>query len=208
MESSEYTITEQKLLDLGLVDVQKLDERIAVHLVYSTPYNFMGQILYSDIHHAFLQKEVAEKLVQASDSLKHQRPDLSLLIFDAARPVSIQKNMWTMVEGTHMENYVSNPFTHIGFHNYGVAVDLTLMDGSQQPIQMGSTYDYFGIEAHTDDEEYLVEKGLITQRELQNRRFLRKLMTDQGFSIIQSEWWHFNGSTEEYAKQNYPLIDF
>ena len=41
--------------------------------------------------------------------LKSIRPDLNLIVYDAARPVSIQQEMWDSVEGTDMEDFVANP---------------------------------------------------------------------------------------------------
>lgn len=191
---------------LGLVDVSTLDEGIIVHLVYATPYNFLGKVLYKDLSRAYLQPDVAQKLLNAYKALKKMRPDLTLIIYDAGRPVSIQHEMWDMVKGTAWDYYVSNPIKGEGMHNFGAAVDLSLIDCAGQVLAMGTPYDYFGPEANTDKENELIKTGRITPRELENRLLLRKVMNDAGFRTIKSEWWHFNACTLDEARAHYKLI--
>lgn len=202
------TPTEARLRAMGLVDIAEMDSSIAVHLVYATPYNFLGKQLYYDLNKAFMLPEMAEKVLKAQQALKKIRPDLNLLIYDATRPVSVQYEMWNMVKGTNMMPYVSNPNKGHGMHNYGAAVDVTLMDCTGHPLPMGSEYDYFGEEAHTTNEQQLLQDGRITKRELENRLLLRKVMTEAGLHTIQSEWWHFNLTTSEAERQKLQLIDF
>ena len=201
------TPTEARLRAMGLVDIAEMDSSIAVHLVYATPYNFLGKQLYHDLNKAFMLPEMAEKVLKAQQALKKIRPDLNLLIYDASRPVSVQHEMWNMVKGTNMMPYVSNPNKGHGMHNYGAAVDVTLMDCTGRPLPMGSEYDYFGEEAHTTNEQQLLQDGRITKRELENRLLLRKVMTEAGLHTIQSEWWHFNLTASEAERQKMQLID-
>lgn len=91
---------EARMRAAGLVDIHDLDSAFAVHLVYATPYNFTGRVLYADLHKAFLLPELAERLVKANRRLRSIRPDLNLLIYDAARPLAVQRTMWNMVKGT------------------------------------------------------------------------------------------------------------
>ena len=202
------TPTEARLRAMGMVDIAEMDSSIAVQLVYATPYNFLGKQLYYDLNKAFMLPEMAEKVLKAQQALKKIRPDLNLLIYDASRPVSVQHEMWNMVKGTSMMPYVSNPNKGHGMHNYGAAVDVTLMDCTGRPLPMGSEYDFFGEEAHTTNEQQLLQDGRITKRELENRLLLRKVMTEAGMHTIQSEWWHFNLTTSETERQKLQLIDF
>ena len=78
----------------GYVDVQDEDPTIKVSLMYSRPDNFTGKILYKDLKEAFLHPQAAKALAKAQKELKRLRPDLSLIVFDAARPMSIQQQMW------------------------------------------------------------------------------------------------------------------
>lgn len=191
----------------GLIDVSLLDSTIQVHLKYATPDNIMGQAVYSGITKIWLRPEAAEKLVFAQRLLKKENPHLSLIVYDAARPMSVQCIMWNLVRGTNKTNYVSNPANGGGLHNYGMAVDVTLIDNKGNVLPMGTPFDYLGEEAHTTNEEMLLQKRKITQDEFDNRRLLRRIMRQAGFRIIPYEWWHFNACTRAEARKLYLVID-
>ena len=207
-ETPKYTEMEQKLLDFGLVDIAEVDSTIGVELVYATPDNFLGHVLYPEIHHAFAIPEMAQKLVKAQQRLKTINPGLSLLIYDAARPLCVQREMWESVKGTPNVSFVANPAKGRGMHNYGAAVDITIMDSTGTPLPMGSKHDYFGPEARIDHEDELVANGLITAQELENRKLLRRVMTESGFITCISEWWHFNHIPSIRAREELRIIDF
>lgn len=202
----EDTETEKKMREAGLVDIREIDPTIQVYLVYATPENFVGKVLYLDIHKAFVLPEVAIKLIEAQRTLKHIHPNLSLLIYDAARPMSVQQEMWEQVKGTDKREYVSNPRNGGGLHNYGAAVDLTLADSSGNALPMGCPFDYFGDEARPDKEDKMLEEGKICMAHLQNRLLLRRIMTIAGFRALPSEWWHFNLTSREEAKKKLKVI--
>lgn len=198
--NDKYTAKERQLLALGLVDIQEMSPSIDVHLVYATPFNFVGKQLYFDLTHAFMLPKTASMLLEAEKLLKKQRPDLSFRIYDAARPLSVQRDMWKIVAGTDLEEFVADPTKAQGKHNYGVAVDLTLIDCTGNPLPMGSEYDYFGDASRTNLEADLLSSGRITQRELDNRLLLRHVMTEAGFLIYEAEWWHFNALDSSQIK--------
>lgn len=195
------------LHDRGLVDISVLDSTIHVHLVYATPDNFMGETVYTGITRAWLHPDAAQKLVTAQRLLKKEHPDLTLVVYDAARPMSVQRKMWRLVRGTDKVNYVSNPSNGGGLHNYGMAVDVTILDPAGEPIPMGTPFDFFGEEAHTNNEEALLASGKITRKEFDNRRLLRRIMKSAGFRTIPYEWWHFNACSRAEARQSYPVLD-
>lgn len=200
------TDTEKRMRALGLVDVQEMDPAIRVHLVYGTADNFVGKILYHDIHKAFMLPETARRLSDARKRLQSLRPELTLLVYDAARPIEVQQQMWMQVRGTANRVYVSNPKNGGGLHNYGAAVDLTLADSLGIPLSMGCAFDYFGDEARPDKEEEMVKQGRIILPDLHNRRLLRKVMTEAGFRVLPSEWWHFNLLSRDEAKKTLKVI--
>ncbi len=201
------TETEKRMRNQRLVDIQEIDSTIQVYLVYATTANFVGKVLYSDIRKAFMLPETARRLADAQRRLKMLRPELSLMVYDAARPMDVQKEMWDKVRGTDKRVYVSNPANGGGLHNYGAAVDLTLVDATGLPLPMGSPFDYFGDEARPDREEELIKQGKMILLHLHNRRLLRKVMTDAGFKILPSEWWHFNLVSREEAKNTLKRIE-
>ncbi len=191
----------------GYVNITETDPTIRIYLMYAYPDNFMGEAVYNGITRAWLRPEAAEKLIKAQRLLKEIHPGYSLIVYDAARPMSVQRKMWSLVRGTDKTNYVSNPANGGGLHNYGMAVDVSIIDKTGTPLPMGSPVDFFGEEAHTNNEESLLQRGKITPNELDNRRLLRKVMKDAGFLTILYEWWHFNACSRAEAKEKLPLIE-
>lgn len=200
--------TARKLDSMGYVNVLSLDPTMAVHIVYATPDNFVSETMYDDLIEAYLLPEAAEKLIRAHELLKEKHPEYRFIIYDAARPMAVQRKMWDVAVKTGKQYYVANPAKGGGLHNYGAAVDLSILDGSGAPLPMGTEYDHLGPEANIDKEQALVVSGKLTESELQNRLLLREVMRTAGFRTVTSEWWHFNHCSREEAIKNYPLIDF
>ena len=205
-EQGKSTI-ERQLEEIGLQNVAEAIPGVEVYMVYATPYNFMGRVLYEGLDEAYLVPEAVEKLRKANELLRKKRLDLHLVVYDAARPRSIQEQMWKVVEGTELQDFVANPNRRGGGpHNYGIAVDVTLVDCAGHPLPMGSEYDYFGDRSRVDLEQQLLAKGEITYRELQNRLLLREVMTEAGWKIDRAEWWHFNAMPLAEASQKLSVI--
>ncbi len=198
---------EKSLERIGLQNVAEEIPGVEVYMVYATPYNFMGRVLYEELDEAYLVPEAMEKLRKANELLRKKRLDLHLVVYDAARPRSIQEQMWKVVENTELQDFVANPNkSGGGAHNYGVAVDVTLVDCTGHPIPMGSEYDYFGDRSRVDLEAKLIENGEINLRELKNRQLLREIMTEAGWLVEPSEWWHFNAMPLTEASQKLSVI--
>jgi zinc D-Ala-D-Ala dipeptidase len=202
------TALEVRLKELGLVELSEVDPSIVVDLRYSGEDNFMGQDIYGDFDRAWLQPEVAEMLKNAQSALKQRHPGYSIVVFDAARPLSIQQKMWDITDLPVAEKskYLSNPKKG-SVHNYGAAVDVSLVDENGEELDMGTPYDFFGEEAHPENEPRMLAAGKLTQGQVENRKLLRSVMKAAGFSNIPSEWWHFNAYNRETAKQKFPLIE-
>ena len=198
---------EQNLEQIGLQNVADEIPGIEVYMVYATPYNFMGRILYEGLDEAYLVPEAMDKLRKANELLRKKRLDLHLVVYDAARPRSIQEQMWKVVENTELQDFVADPNKSGGGpHNYGVAVDVTLVDCTGHPIPMGSEYDYFGDRSRVDMETQLIKGGEISYRELKNRQLLREIMTEAGWFVEPSEWWHFNAMPLSEASEKLTVI--
>lgn len=198
--------TAQSLKAAGYVNIHDLDSTIQVDLMYSRADNFTGKVLYTDLKEAYLHPKAAKALVVAQQLLKAERPDLSLKIYDAARPMHIQQRMWNVVKGTPQQNYVSNPKNGGGLHNYGMAVDVTLCYENGDTLDMGTVIDYLGKWAHIDIEDDMMKNGIISKEAYNNRRLLRDIMKRAGFKALRSEWWHFNYITRAEAKAHYKVI--
>jgi zinc D-Ala-D-Ala dipeptidase len=192
----------------GLADVQALDPTIQVELKYSTTDNFMGKDMYQGMQRAFLQPEVAVMLVSAQAYLRQLQPGFSLIVYDAARPRSVQQKMWDALDIPFQEKvkFLSNP-ANGSIHNFGAAVDVSIVDHHGTPLDMGTPFDYMGEPAYPRLEQQMLEAGVLTTRQLENRKLLRRVMRHAGFFGIQTEWWHFNAMTRDEARQRYEIIE-
>ena len=190
----------------GMVNVHRVDPSIEVSLMYTRPDNFTGRVLYDDLREGYLHPKAAKALAVAQQRLKELRPDLSLIIFDATRPMSIQQKMWDVVKNTSKYFYVSNPARGGGMHNYGMAVDISICKVNGDTIPMGATVDFMGDLSHIDREDQLVRTHRMTAEARNNRKLLREVMATGGFQPIRTEWWHFNLCSREEAKRHYRVI--
>ena len=172
---------------------------------YYSTYNFVGERIdgYEEPL-AFLTKEAAEALKDASDDLLSR--GYRLKIFDAYRPqMAVTHFMnWALDEDdTRMKEYfypelekdVLFPQGYIAEHSghsRGSTVDLTLFDmNTEREVDMGGTFDYFGQLSHPDYRD-------ITDEQYANRMLLRAVMTAHGFRPLEEEWWHFTLEDEPY----------
>lgn len=212
--------------EYGLVDIEMLDDEILVELKYSTTDNFVGEDMYLDLERAYLEESFAERVVEAQRLLKSRYPEYTLLIYDAARPISVQRYMRSIVEGTPFQNFVADG-SRGGRHNYGVAVDLTIAHADGTPLDMGAGFDDFSDAAavkgtpDTDDittrtidvyREYvnsLALSGVITFEAAHNRILLLEVMCEAGLVPYRREWWHFEEIISiDATRKKYRLLNF
>lgn len=199
---------EKKLDSIGLVDIRKIDTSILVDMKYSTTDNFMEMDMYGDFDKAYFQKEVAEKLVLAQQKLTEQKPGFYLIIYDAARPRSIQQLMWDSLKMPLSEKYKYLADPKVGsLHNYGCAVDLSITSADGKALDMGTPFDYSGQEAWPSMEEAMIRNKKLTRQQVENRKLLRTIMYAAGFTGIKTEWWHFDACNIIAAKSRYKIIE-
>ncbi len=199
---------ELEMIRMGLVDIQSLDTTIRTDIKYSGTDNFMKSDIYGDYNKAYLQPDVAEKLVNAQFFLKELHPGYRLLVFDAARTVSAQKMLWDALKMPAREKgkFACNPRKG-SVHNFGAAVDLSIIDDKGNELDMGCPYDFFGPLAYPGMENQLLSDSTLTKQQVDNRKLLRQVMSKAGFFNIQTEWWHFNSCTRAEAIGKYEKIE-
>ncbi len=197
---------EEQLQKQGLVNIHTLAPDILVELKYSTSDNFLSVDTYGELENCYLQPKAAAMLKQAQDLLKKSHPELTLLVYDGARPRSIQRKMWALVVNTPSEDYVANP-DRGSVHNFGSAVDLTIATVDGVPLDMGTPFDYFGKLAQPRHEALFLKQNKLTQKQIDNRQLLRDVMTQAGFQSISIEWWHFNAVPVKVARSQYQIIE-
>jgi D-alanyl-D-alanine dipeptidase len=192
----------------GLLEVSSNALGVMVELKYATADNFMGKDVYGCLQHAYVQKPVLDMLKKAQAALEKKHPGYHLLIYDAARPLSIQWVLWntlTQYPPAERQKYVANPKEH-SIHNYGSALDLTVADAQGKPLDMGTKFDFFGDLAYPSKEKALLAAGKLSQTAYQNRLILRDAMQSAGFMRIEFEWWHFNAFSRAEAKRRFPVV--
>lgn len=197
---------EAQMKRAGLVDIRKLDRSIRVELKYSTVDNFMHQDVYGDLEDCYLQKEVARMVVRAQGLLRKRHPGYALKVFDGARPRRVQRIMWEIVKDTEQRKYVSNPDSG-SIHNYGSAVDLTIVDEQGDELDMGTPYDFLGELAQPRYEARFLKEGKLTAEQVRHRAVLKEVMTEAGFTPISNEWWHFDAFSRPEAKARYKILE-
>ena len=199
--------TAQSMERQGMTNIHKVDPTIQVSLMYGRADNFCGKVLYKDLREGYLHPLAAKALAKAQRRLKQLRPDLSLKVYDATRPMSIQQLMWDQVKDTPKDFYVSNPKNGGGLHNYGLAVDITLCRAETgDTLDMGTKVDHMSSLSHIDREAQLVQQKRISREAEKNRELLREVMAYAGFKPLRTEWWHFNFRTRAEAKKYFKVI--
>jgi D-alanyl-D-alanine dipeptidase len=198
----------ERLLAFGLVDAQSINPNIFVELKYSTEDNFMKTNVYGNFNKVLLQKQAAEMLAKAQTYLSEKDSSLHLLVYDAVRPLWVQRLMWNMLDSipvSRRSKFVSNPKNH-SIHNYAAAVDLTICDGAGVTFDMGAGFDDPREIAYPSKENYYLAKGELAQQQVNNRLLLREVMKKAGFRVLPTEWWHFNAMSRDEAKKRYRVI--
>lgn len=198
---------EKRFLKAGLIDVNAIDRSIQVDLVNSDQdKNFFEENFYDGLKKAYLRKAIAVKLSKAQSALEKEHPGYSLQVLDAARPRSVSRAMYEKMKGTRFEKYVANP-TKGSMHNYGIAVDITIVDESGHKLDMGPS-PFYSSHAAIYWNYFLKQMGFgISSEQQQNRDLLKRVMLRAGFHPLAHEWWHFNGMEKANARSMYSIIE-
>ncbi len=198
---------EKKFVNAGLIDINTIDQTIQVDLVNSDPgKNYFRENYYNGLKKAYLRKVVAIKLSRAQKILKTKHSNYSLLILDAARPRSVSRLMYQKMKGTRYEKYVANP-KRGSMHNYGIAVDITIVDKNGEELDMGfSPFRKSTLELYWQFAKYKMGFKL-SRKQAANRKLLSDTMKRAGFLPLSYEWWHFNGMPKNEARKKYNIIE-
>jgi D-alanyl-D-alanine dipeptidase len=169
---------ESVLNDTSFVNLKDYSKDFVYDMKYATSDNFLKAKVY-DCAECFLRLKTVKAMLNAN--AEFMKNGYKIKIFDCYRPLDIQKKMWKIVPNP---DYVANP-SKGSIHNRGGAVDITLVDANGIELDMGTTFDYFGVEA-SHNYQYL------SQEIKANRTLLKTIMIQNGFNAMDSEWWHYN----------------
>ena len=192
----------------GFSSIQREIEGIMLEPRYKTEDNFTGRVVEG---YQSLELMLTVETINALQAAQREfnKKGFSIKIFDAYRP---QKAVNYFIEWAkdqadtlrkneyypHLKKSELFPLGYIAErsgHSRGSTVDLTLVyfdyENTPKEVDMGSSYDYFGEESHVFYEQ-------ITDEQKEARRYLRKVMLNNGFKPYAKEWWHFTLKNEPY----------
>ena len=179
---------------------------VVIDLRYAGTNNFVGQNLYGPFNRLFLHKRAADKLKAAVALLKHEHHGYKFIVYDGLRPRSVQYLLWKSVAGTPQEKYVADPKKG-SIHNYGLAVDLSIVDEKGHELDMGTGFDSFMPLAEPQLEAEKLKSGELSQAQLENRLILRRSMEAAGFTVLPEEWWHFDALPADLVRKQFTIVE-
>ncbi len=184
-----FALTAPALAADPLVDVRTVAPGVVLDVRYATPRNFLGKAVYPETA-AFLRRSTAAKLARAAAALGAR--GRRLVIYDAYRPLSVQKLLWAAKPD---RRFVADP-ARGSVHNRGGAVDVGLAGADGKPLPMPTDFDEFSpLAAHGAKD---VPPGAAA-----NAAELKAAMEAAGFKPLAEEWWHY----EDPAAKDWPLLD-
>ena len=172
------TIPFGDLNDSTFVNLKQYSWDFVYDMKYATDDNFLKAKVY-DCAECYLRLKTVKAMMKAN--AKFMKKGYRIKLYDCYRPSDIQKKMWSIVPNPI---YVANP-SKGSIHNRGGAVDISLVDKNGVELNMGTSFDYFGIEASHNNKNFSKEV-------LDNRKLLKKIMLRYNFQSFDSEWWHYN----------------
>jgi len=182
----------QEIPDTTFVNLKDFNKDFVYDMKYATEDNFLKAKVY-DCAECVLRMKTVKALIAANNDFK--KKGFKIKLYDCYRPLSIQKRMWAIVSNP---KYVADPKKG-SIHNRGGAVDISLVDANGKEVDMGTPFDFFGIEASHNYTE-------LSKEVKANRKFLKKIMIKNGFNSFDSEWWHYNlktGLNDKVSDQNW-----
>lgn len=171
----------QEIADTTFVNLKDFSQDFVYDMKYATEDNFLKAKVY-DCAECLLRYKTVQALIAANKEFMKQGCKIKL--FDCYRPLSIQKKMWEIVSNPE---YVADPKKG-SIHNRGGAVDITLVNDKGEELEMGTPFDFFGIQASHNYKKFPVSVRA-------NRKYLKSIMIQYGFNSFDSEWWHYNLKT-------------
>ena len=187
------------------------------------PYVAVGAD-YGGMSPFVLRASVVAKLEEAQNSLQQRQPGWKLLVFDAYRPISVQRYMVEYTYRALLSDLQLQPDTLtsqqqeavmndvLDFwaipsddpstpppHSTGAAIDLTLADEAGNPVDMGSPIDEISERSHP---YYFRDSQMPEEQSFHyHRSILFEAMESAGFIGHPNEWWHFSYGDQIWAWQ-------
>lgn len=192
------------MLPEGFVYISDILPSVREDIRYAGDHNFVGRPVdgYAAAR-GVCTRECALALHQAA--ARFAQDGFTLLIYDAYRPQRAVDHFvrWSLdlkdiaAKAEFYPDLDKAALFDRGYiarrsgHSRGSTVDLTLLDASGAPIDMGGEFDWFSpISGHGYADLTPIQK--------QNRAYLKRVMEEAGFSPYSEEWWHYRLRDEPY----------
>ena len=184
------------------------------------PYMSLGAPYSNGADPWVLRESVLERLIEAQLYLSEIHSDLQLALFDAWRPIAVQKFMFNYtlketcksrgidIKGNSANGTISEIIEEVGRfwakpssnpstpppHSTGAAIDLTLADMNGIPLDLGGEIDFIGAKSSPDFYEKESLRMPCSENHVfhSRRSLLFSVMERAGFVQHPSEWWHFS----------------
>ena len=189
----------------GFVYADELIPDIHLELRYYSNNNFVGRpIAGYRVNRLIITRPTAMALKKVQKELLMK--NMCLLVYDGYRPQRAVNEfiVWAKDLNDTINKAVFYPDVNkrnlfkLGYiasrsgHSRGSTLDLTIVDGTtNEPIDMGSPYDFFG-------EISWIKYENLTEQQKQNRQTLQSVMLKHGFRPYPQEWWHFTLRNEPF----------
>ena len=175
-----------KINDFILVNHELVKkEKMHKNFVYSTTNNFVGKAVYPKDMPIIMNKEVWNKLTKMNNELKLKGK--SITIYDAYRPIQIQRLFWDYFYETHGyydETLVADPDKY-GTHNIKInAIDMFISNIDGSYLELPCEFDDFSEKAN-------IHYDKCSKDAAKNRNLLIDTAKKYGLIVNESEWWHF-----------------
>lgn len=187
------------------VSLRSIIPDLGIELRYLGSHNFIGRPISGyEANVVYLTRPAALALAAVQRDLAAQ--GLGLKIFDGYRPqravddfmswaadpadTAMKAEFYPSVDKRVLipEGYIAER----SGHSRGSTIDLTLIDlESGKELDMGSPYDFF-------DPISSPLSNSLPEPASRNRRRLREVMLEHGFSPLDEEWWHFTLKDEPF----------
>lgn len=199
---------ESKYAMINLPDVMPEEMLFDITNAYSSIYRINGEDI-SDVTdevlypYAMIDDEtflvpllypVAKQLYKAEKDAIDK--GYTLKVYDAYRPYTVTKYIYEttsefIAEFPELEQYINGSVNGVKYsqsyflaktasnHNYGVAVDITICDlDTKEELEMQSPMHELSVQS-------------VLAYNTDGANLLQKIMTENGFGTLVSEWWHF-----------------
>ena len=206
----------KKYLLINLSDIMQKEVIYSISNAKSALYNIngnnipevTGMILYPEMNNSTkikvpLMYRTAEKLFRAENDFLKQ--GLTIKIYDTYRPYTITKYLYekTLKIADKYSEFLNKEINGFEYsqkwflaenyssHNYGVAIDMTLVDlKNNEELKMQTNMHNLSVYS-------------VIEYNNENSNKLAKIMKKNEFSPLKSEWWHFQDNSAKITPMDF-----